>query len=142
MEYLNNYNNRPSSSYSSNVFDSWPFKSLNDIILEFEEKNDVKSDNIFLTKFKSQNKNINAVEWKYTYISLDDNRNVVFQCRIDEDNQINVMKINSFGGTSDSDPSLDIAEKCALLFDENKYRIVIIFPKNGGGNSIVGYNII
>ena len=142
FEYLINYNNKLSHSYSSNVFDSWSFKSLNDIILEFEEKNDVKSDNIFLTQFKSQNKNINAVEWKYTYISLDDNRNVVFQCRIDEDNQINVMKINSFGGTSDSDPSLDIAEKCALLFDENKYRIVIIFPKNGGGNSIVGYNII
>ena len=52
------------------------------------------------------------------------------------------MKINSFGGTSDSEPSLDVAEKCALLFDKNKYRIVIIFPRNGGGNPIIGYNII
>ena len=35
-----------------------------------------------------------------------------------------------------------MAEKCANLFDENEYRIVIIFPRNGGGNPIIGYNII
>ena len=52
------------------------------------------------------------------------------------------MKINNFGGAKDSIPSLEIAEKCAYLFDENEYRIVIIFTRNGGGNPIIGYNII
>ena len=52
------------------------------------------------------------------------------------------MKINTFGGALDSKDSLEVAEKCANLFDENEYRIVIIFPKNGGGNPIIGYNII
>ena len=51
------------------------------------------------------------------------------------------MKINNFGGTSDSEASLDVAEQCAYLF-ENEYKIVIIFPRNGGGNPIIGYNII
>ena len=52
------------------------------------------------------------------------------------------MRINNFGGTSDSDASLDVAEKCAYLFDQNEYKIVIIFPRNGGGNPIIGYNRI
>ena len=52
------------------------------------------------------------------------------------------MKIDNFGGVSDSIPSLDFAEKCAYLFDENNYPIIIIFPRNGGGNPIIGYNII
>ena len=65
-----------------------------------------------------------------------------FQCRVDVENEVNVIKINTFGNPSDSEPSLDVAEKCAYLFDENNYRIVIIFPKNGGGNPVIGYNII
>ena len=139
--YLNNHNKNLNSFYSNNVFASMPFKSLDDIILEFEEKNEVKGNNMFLTPIKTKNKNGNTIDWKYSYTSLN-NQLVVFQCRVDEENHVNVMKINNFGGVSDSDPSLDVAEKCALLFDENKYRIVIIFPRNGGGNPIIGYNII
>ena len=62
--------------------------------------------------------------------------------RVDKQNRVNVIRINTFGGVSDSDPSLDVAQQCAFLFDENDYRIVIIFPRNGGGNPIIGYNII
>ena len=114
--------------------------NLDDIILEFEKKYKVKSNNIFQTHKKFKNKN-NEIQWTYTYISLDDNSKV-FQCRVDETNGVNVMRINNFGGTSDSDASLDVAEKCAYLFDQNEYKIVIIFPRNGGGNPIIGYNII
>ena len=141
VNYLNNYNENFKSFYSNNVFASLPFKSLDDIILEFEEKNEVKGINMFLTPLKTENKNGNNINWTYSYTSLN-NQLVVFQCRVDEENQVNVMRINNFGGVSDSDPSLDVAEKCALLFDKNKYRIVIIFPRNGGGNPIIGYNII
>ena len=44
------------------------------------------------------------------------------------------MRINNFGSAVDSEPSLEVAKKCAYLFDENDYRIIIIVPQNGGGN--------
>jgi hypothetical protein len=117
-----------------------PFKNLDDHILEFEKRYNIQSNNIFLTPFKTKIKN-NDIEWKYNYISKDINI-IVFQCRVDEINHVNVMKINNFGGISDSEPSLDVAEQCAYLFDQNNYRIIIILPRNGGGNPIIGYNII
>ena len=85
---------------------------------------------------------MNEIEWKYTYVNKDNKNLIVFQCRIDEINHVNVMKINSLGTTSDTEDSLKFAENCANLFDENDYRIVIIFPRNGGGNIIIGFNII
>ena len=143
VSYLLNHNNKLNSLLlegHNSIFAPLPFMNLDDIILEFEKKYKVKSNNIFLTHKKFKNKN-NEVQWTYTYISLDDNSEV-FQCRVDETNGVNVMRINNFGGTSDSDASLDVAEKCAYLFDQNEYKIVIIFPRNGGGNPIIGYNII
>ena len=144
LSYLSEHNKKFNSYLSekpNSLFSSLPFiNNLDDIILEYEEKNKVKSNNIFLSPNKIKNK-ANEIEWKYTYISID-NKIAVFQCRIDEINHVNVMRINNFGGTSDSEASLEVAEKCAYLFDENDYRIVIIFPRNGGGNPIIGYNII
>ena len=136
----NNINNLISKEYNS-FLSPFQFKNLDDIIMEFEDNNGIKNGNIFLSQIKTE-KMINAIEWKYNYISKENPNNIVFQCRIDEKNHVNVMKINSFGGPSDSKDSLDVAEKCANLFDENEYRIVIIFPRNGGGNPVIGYNII
>ena len=143
ISYLINQNNKLNSfllEEHNSLFAPLPFMNLDDIILEFEKKYKVKSNNIFLTPKKVKN-NYNEIEWTYTYKNLD-NDNIVFQCRVDKSNGVNVMRINNFGGTSDSDASLDIAEKCAYLFDQNEYKIVIIFPRNGGGNPIIGYNII
>ena len=116
------------------------FKNLDDITLEFEKVNNVQSNNIFLTPNKIKNKK-SDINWDYSFISKDSNV-IVFQCRVDEINNINVMKIDNFGSPSDSDSSLDVAEKCAYLFDKNKFPIAIIFPRNGGGNPIIGYNIL
>ena len=144
ISYLTNNNNKYNSLYSKetpeSIFGPLPFKNLDDHILEFEKRYNIKSNNIFLTPFKTKIKS-NDIEWKYNYISKDNNI-IVFQCRVDEINHVNVMKINNFGGTSDSEASLDVAEQCAYLFDQNDYRIIIIFPRNGGGNPIIGYNII
>ena len=143
ISYLINQNNKLNSfllEEHNSLFAPLPFMNLDDIILEFEKKYKVKSNNIFLTPKKVKN-NYNEIEWTYTYKNLD-NDNIVFQCRVDKSNGVNVMRINNFGGTSDSDASLDIAEKCAYLFDQNEYKIVIIFPRNGGGNPIIGYNRI
>ena len=143
VSYLSNHNKKLNSFHSekyNSLFSQFPFTNLDNIILEFEEKNKVKSNNIFLSPNKFKNM-VNEIEWKYTYISKNNNL-TVFQCRVDETNQVNVMRINNFGGTSDGEPSLEVAEKCAYLFDENDYKIIIIFPRNGGGNPIIGYNII
>ena len=144
ISYLSNHINKFNSLFSNEipelVFGPLPSINLDDLILKFEEGYNVQSNNIFLTPFKTKIKN-NNIEWKYTYRNKD-NDYIVFQCRVDEENHVNVMKINNFGSTSDSDPSLDVAEKCAYLFDKNDYKIIIIFPMNGGGNPIIGYNII
>ena len=141
--YLLKHHNKLNSLFSKetpkSIFGPLPFINLDDLILEFEEKYNVKSNNIFLTPFKA--KKNNNIEWNYTYRDKVGN-NTVFQCRVDEENHVNVMKIYNFGGIDDSKPSLDVAEQCAFLFDENDYRIIIILPYNTGGNPIVGYNII
>ena len=133
--------NKIKSEFSQNeLFSNWPLKSYNDINLYFENMHNIKNNNLNEPKKQSKNDE-NEIDWKYSYTSLD-NGYVCFQCRVDEKNKVNVLRLNTFGGASDSDPSLEIAEKCAYLFDENDYRIVIIFPRNGGGNPVVGYNII
>ena len=116
-------------------------KNFDELFMEFEEKYDVTDNKIFLSPTKTEKK-VNAIKWKYNYIARDDNKTIVFQCRVDDTNKVNVMKINTCGGVYDSIPSLETAEKCANLFDENEYRIVIIIPNNIGGNPIVIYNII
>ena len=141
LEYLSDYYENYNSLESNDIFNSfWNLKSFDDIILEFEDKYNIKGRNLFLPPHKTKFKE-DPVEWKYTYKSRENNL-TVFQCRIDDKNQVNVMKIDNFGSPVDSIPSLEVAEKCALLFDENKFKIVIIFPRNGGGNPIIGYNII
>ena len=144
LSYLSKNNNKVNSIFSKEtpetIFGQFPFKNLDDLILEFEERYKVQSNNIFLTPYKTKIKN-NVIEWEYSYNSTDINI-IVFQCRVDEEKHVNVMKINNFGGTSDSEASLDVAAQCAYLFDKNDYRIIIIFPRNGGGNPIIGYNII
>ena len=138
-----NENNKLNDIFSKNnlssEFFSLPIKNLDNIVLEFEKKNNVQSNNIFLTPNKIKNNGKDS-EWDYTYIN--DLNMTVFQCKIDKINNINVMKIDNFGSAVDSDSSLDIAEKYAYLFDENNYPIVIIFPRNRGGNPLIFYNIL
>ena len=112
-------------------------KNVNNIM--FDKSKEVNEK--FLSYLDNNQNKLNAIEWNYNYISKI-NKLITFQCRVDETNHVNVMKINSFGGVEDSKDSLDVAEKCANLFDENEYRIIIIVPQNSGGNPIIGYNII
>ena len=139
LKYLSNYNNNIQTSFFKNeLFPNFHLKRFDEIMLDFESMNGIKSNNIFLPPKKESK---NEIEWDLYYKSLDNNY-TCFQCRVDKQNRVNVIRINTFGGVSDSDPSLDVAQQCAFLFDENDYRIVIIFPRNGGGNPIIGYNII
>ena len=138
LSYLSNYNEKINSLTSQNeLLADYHSKGFNKIMLDFENIYNITSNNLFFQKKESKN----AIDWTYSYKSRSTGA-ILFQCRVDKINKVNVMKINSFGLPIDSDPSLDVSEQCAYLFDENDYRIVIIFPRNAGGNPVIGYNII
>ena len=140
LEYLSDYYTNFDSLESNDIFNSRTFKSFEDIISEFEDIYKIKSNNLFMPPYKAKLKQSN-INWNFTYTSINTGL-AVFQCRVDDENKVNVMKISNFGGVNDSIPSLEVAKNCSDLFDENEYKIVIIFPRNGGGNPIIGYNII
>ena len=140
LSYLLDYYTNFDSLESNDIFNSRNLKSLEDIILEFEDIYKIKSNNLFMPPYKAKLKQ-NNIDWNFTYTSINTGQ-TVFQCRVDEENKVNVMKIPTFGGVNDSEPSLEMAQKCSNLFDKNNYKIVIILPRNGGGNPIIGYNII
>ena len=141
-KYLFNYYQELTSFDSEDIFySSFPFLSFNEIIKEYEQENNIKNKNIVFAS--NELIKFDEIIWDYNFTSTRRNRkNVVFLCRVDKTNEINVIKINNFGGRRDSETSLDAVEKCVNLFDENEYKIVIILPRNLGGNPIVGYNII
>ena len=146
VEYLSDYYKNFNSLDSNDIFYStFPFKSFLDIIKEYEQTNNIKSSNLLFPSIKPIQ--FDEIIWDYNFTSMGRRRrrnrnNVVFLCRVDKKNKVNVLKINNFGGIRDSETSLEVAEKCARLFDENEFKIVIIIPRNLGGNPIVGYNII
>ena len=141
-KYLFNYYQELTSFDSEDIFySSFPFLSFNEIIKEYEQENNIKNKNVIFAS--NELIKFDEIIWDYNFTSTRRNRkNVVFLCRVDKTNEINVIKINNFGGRRDSETSLDAVEKCVNLFDENEYKIVIILPRNLGGNPIVGYNII
>lgn len=75
----------------------------------------------------SKDKKTPTLEWKY---KLPD----VLKCRVDSVNNVNVFFMESFiPEEKDYNEFFQIMSDCAKLFDENKYKIIIIFNMNGGG---------
>ena len=144
ISYINNiFSKKTNEIYSKDNLlssDDNLIKGLDEIFIEFEQKYNIKNHNIFLSP-TNKNDNEEKIEWTYEYKGSATGI-TYFQCRVDIKNKVNVYKILNFGSVYDSEKSLDIAEKCTLLFDENDYPIIIILPLNGGGNPILGYNII
>jgi len=94
---------------------------LNDILT-------FNSDKIFYNLY---NKEINekislysSINWKYSYGNI-------IGCKVDDDHKINIYGVLSFYSTTSD--YIDVIEKCTLLFDENKYPIILINILNGGG---------
>ena len=64
------------------------------------------------------------------------------KCKIDKDNEINVIYQNDFSfkdknNKDDDDIAYNILDECFKLFDKNNYKIVIIEDFNGGGSGAV-----
>ena len=71
----------------------------------------------------------NSVDWNINY----EEGEKYLKCKVDENNKVNVLLQNSFN--YDIDKAIPIIFKCAKLFHNNKYPIIIIESKNEGGNS-------
>ena len=83
-------------------------------------------------KEKNMNNNLNFYlsdkNWNYNFHDI-------FKCRVDENNKVNVYFINSFTGGEDK-LFFEKVEKCALLFDNNTYPIILITSLNKGGANL------
>ena len=88
-----------------------------------------------LTEDNSKNSNI---KWDYEY-SPGNPRS--FQCRVDNDNKLNVIHMPTFDFKNVT-LIVQLIKNCVELFDKNEYKIVIILNFNGGGVEYVAQNLI
>ena len=103
--------------YFQTNFENNKFK-LNEDEGETKEQNANNDSNFYLS-----DKN-----WNYKFYT-------VFKCRVDEINKVNVYFINSFTD-GENELFFETVEKCALLFDNNTYPIILITSLNKGGMNI------
>jgi hypothetical protein len=112
------------------------YDSLNDYDLKTEKFN--SSDNNFTNdnsvlkdnKTKSFNESLRdkVIQWNYNYYNI-------CKCRVDEEKNVNVYYISSYGGANDIPAFSQVILKCAELFDTNQYPIILINSFNSGGQS-------
>ena len=107
--------------------------SLNNEKLKISSNNIFNKDNSFdEVKLNDDNKimNDNVIQWNYNYSSL-------FKCRVDEKNKVNVYFINKFGDSENIDGFSQTILKCAELFDNNNYPVILINSLNPGGQAFL-----
>ena len=112
------------------------YDSLNDYDLKTEKFNN--SDNNFTNdnsvlkdnKTKSFNESLRdkVIQWNYNYYNI-------CKCRVDEEKNVNVYYISSYGGTNEIQALSQVILKYSELFDTNQYPIILINSFNSGGQS-------
>ena len=118
------------------------FKTFVNTIKEYNKTNDgltknfilnnifiARNEKLFQKLYKNQNINkekilFNSDDWNYNY----DNS---IACKIDQDNKVNIYAVTNFG--FDSTYYSKVVKQCSLLFDKNKYPVIVINIFNGGG---------
>ena len=120
-------------------------KSLSNLINEFESFNNCKNSNNLLNKNKDllfqnilTNSEKNEIKWDYEYYQNKDN---IFQCRVDEEKQVNVYHLTSFI-FNDMDKAFGLLKNCTDLFSSNQYNIIIILNFNGGGIELFAQTMV
>ena len=120
-------------------------KSLNEIINDFEYYTKNPNMNNLLNKINNFNfENIlsesetTELNWDYEIIQGEDH---IFQCRVDEINQVNVYHLKSFD-YRDLDKAFDILKNCVNLFSKNNYNIIVILNYNGGGSELFSQTMV
>ena len=115
---------------TSKDFNDFYQKEINELKIN---NNDIDVDTLFniymkFIDFKNNEKNENKIKWKYST-----NDPSGFQCLIDDINEVNVFKQESFQLYDDLEETVN---KCSEEFYNNAYPIIGIESKNIGGNVI------
>ena len=82
----------------------------------------------------SKNEAVTAVDWDINLSHIEGDN--LFKCRIDENNKVNVIYQNTFSYNYKRE-AIGKMLKCARAFLNNKYPVIIIESKNGGGYTSV-----
>ena len=136
-------------NYIDNYFENNDFgvpKGLNELLNDFEKKKNINNNLLYKNKieFNYENllteseKEISNIVWDIEYVT---GKSKTFQCRVDRQNELNVIHMPTFD-FNDFDLIIQKIKQCVELFDTNQYKIVIILNFNGGGIELVAQTLV
>ena len=125
-------------------------KSLYELLTDFEKSKGINKNNIFNSNnliYRNKNEfnyenilseDVSKINWDIEY-SPGNPR--TFQCRVDNENQLNVIHMPTFD-FKDTTLIIQLIKNCVELFDKNNFKIVVILNFNGGGVELVAQSLV
>ena len=138
MNYLDNY-------FENNNF-GVP-KGLNELLNDFQKMKNINDNNLFIknkNEFNYENllteseKDFSKISWDIEY---DTGNSRSFQCRVDGQNQLNVIHMPTFD-FNNLTLIIEKIKECVESFDTNNNKIVVILDFNGGGIELVAQTLV
>jgi len=147
MKIENEFMNYFKSNFENNEY-GVP-KSLYELLLDFEKTKGINQNNINSNNLIYRNKQefnyenvLNEDEPKITWdIEYVPGNPKYFQCRVDKENELNVIHLPTFSYKNET-LIIQLIKDCISLFDQNNYKIVVILNFNGGGVEVVSQTLI
>ena len=147
MKIENEFMNYFKSNFENNEY-GVP-KSLYELLLDFEKTKGINQNNINSNNLIYRNKQefnyenvLNEDEPKITWdIEYVPGNPKYFQCRVDNENELNVIHLPTFSYKNET-LIIQLIKNCIGLFDQNNYKIVVILNFNGGGVEVVSQTLI
>ena len=147
MKIENEFMNYFKSNFENNEY-GVP-KSLYELLLDFEKTKGINQNNINSNNLIYRNKQ----EFNYANVLNEDEPKITwdieyvpgnpkyFQCRVDKENELNVIHLPTFSYNNET-LIVQLIKDCIGLFDQNNYKIVVILNFNGGGVEVVSQTLI
>ena len=147
MKIENEFMNYFKSNFENNEY-GVP-KSLYELLLDFEKTKGINQNNINSNNLIYRNKQ----EFNYANVLNEDEPKITwdieyvpgnpkyFQCRVDKENELNVIHLPTFSYKNET-LIIQLIKDCISLFDQNNYKIVVILNFNGGGVEVVSQTLI
>ena len=147
MKIENEFMNYFKSNFENNEY-GVP-KSLYELLLDFEKTKGINQNNINSNNLIYRDKQ----EFNYENVLNEDEPNITwdieyvpgnpkyFQCRVDKENELNVIHLPTFSYKNET-LIIQLIKDCIGLFDQNNYKIVVILNFNGGGVEVVSQTLI
>ena len=76
-----------------------------------------------------------GIDWDFEFIDVDETTK--FKCRVDKDNEVNVLVQTDFMFQNPQE-AFDTIVNCSEIFHSNEYPLIIIESRNGGGLAAFG----